>query len=816
MKERQSIKKRLFLYVYLPLAAFFIFVVSIGLYHYSFNRLLVFELDQSQGALVKFKIEKEENYKKSNLPIVASNQISFKNLDDYYEEILQEYKSDQQFEFDDFENISPSELKSSEATYPVYQKLQSRSVVIDQDGTDQFIEGVQSSFSKKGSGGSNLSDSQKAAQEKQLKIGTTEARLELKNYYNKRFFHNYNSEMDNIRKSFLQKRFVSSPTPLDSGEGNNLLHLQDLKLVVGKDKYYRFEIVRVNLVAKTSIDIDDLKVYVVRNGVLRPNVGGKHDVKFRYENGIIYASIALGYNPLQAVYSVVVQSLSQPEWKGTSASFQVVHSDLPSVQGGFSVINLEYVASLDNKEIRGPDGEIGDYKMIAKWLKYVDVDALWMLAAQTSGWYSKTSPTNPWVSGGLRNLELLAPVIKENNLQLGAYIMSFYTPGNGKKIVGYKPSLGYDKQTGTLYASKHVSLIDERRLKDMTEIARSFQQNKYVDFIGFDFIRTGRADGYEMGPQVVKDMNIPTPRGYEYFTDVEKTKWFAQLVENLSNESAVRKWRWWRAHRVATIVHNVIKDAGINKPVWVYTLGWSWGHQHGQDPYMFFDAGVFIDAVMLYEASKEMFANMMVMWPRYMFLAGNNLMVGNSTDVRLLDSKWEHPAVEYVYRSKKGYRRIYRNGLARGIFMHDISRALWSSYRGLEMEEWAIVHGYVTSAYRSELGLIPYRGTISFSDDQRKGVIRVENLGNATLSSIKLRLAPTHAWQKVTDDIPESFSLKPGEKKVFTFDALVRPEHRNRENILGYYLDSPVARKYFFFTYRVGPERMKQYYSYSR
>ena len=148
--------------------------------------------------------------------------------------------------------------------------------------------------------------------------------------------------------------------------------------------------------------------------------------------------------------------------------------------------------------------------------------------------------------------------------------------------------------------------------------------------------------------------------------------------------------------------------------------------------------------------------------------------------------------------------------------MHDISRALWSSFRGLEMEEWAIVHGYVTSAYRSELGLIPYRGTISFSENQRKGIIRVENTSKAKLSGVKLKLAPTHAWEKVKDDIPESFSLDPGEKKVFSFDALVKPEYRDRENILGYYLNSPAARKYFFFTYRVGQEKMRQYYSYSR
>ena len=276
----------------------------------------------------------------------------------------------------------------------------------------------------------------------------------------------------------------------------------------------------------------------------------------------------------------------------------------------------------------------------------------------------------------------------------------------GKKKAKYEPSLGYTSVGDRLEDSLHISLACEQRFQDMLKVAKSFEKNPYVDYIGLDFIRTGRADGYEMGPQVIAEMNIRVPQGYKQYTHRNKVKWFAQQIEVKKDPVIIRKWRWWRATKTAGIANRLITEGQLSKPLWVFTLGWEHGKQHGQDPYMMFDAGVMVDAVMLYEASEKQFRNLMVQWNNYMRNHQNNIIIGNSSDIRLLESTTRNTASEYVYRQKKGYRKIYRNSLAKGVFLHDLSRALWSSKRGLKTLEWAVVNGHTTSAFRQESGMI--------------------------------------------------------------------------------------------------------------
>lgn len=816
MKLNDFFKRGSFFYFYIFLAVIFVVVVLFSIFHYLSNDLLILEVDQANKTLFKFKADEIQDYRKDDLTLLASRQVDVEEIDQYYDEVLKEYKAyDPVFSQDSSKNTNKN-LSNKESESFAYQQWQQEVASLDQHTSVQMIQGLSKSFVVKKSmdvAADSLKESR--SQEKQIEIKFPEARQKLKTFYNKKFFRGYN-KISSQRKYFSMKEFETSPEPYYSDETVTLDEFKGLDLILSKKKYYRFEIIRANLVAPKKINLDDLRVYVISNGKLIPNVSGEVETKFQYQNGFIFSSLSLGYNPRATAYWVVVRSRSNPDWQGIAKRFDIVHSKLPSAKAGFSVVNMEYVVPLDTAKVIAPDKKDKGYRGIVDWINYIDADALWMLVAQTNGWDSKVNPQNPWTAGGFRNLKLLGPVVKEKGLLLGAYIMSFYTPGDGKRLVQYQPSLGYDLQTDTLYASKHVSLIDDNRIKHIAQAARKFQNDENVDFIGFDFIRTGRADGYEMGNVVIRDMNIPTPKKYEQFSEVEKVKWFARLVKNPNNQSAIKKWRWWRAHKVASIVHNVIKMAKVDKPVWTFTLGWNWGHQHGQDPYMFFDAGVFIDAVMLYEASKEMFRNMMHMWPRYMFPSGNNLMVGNSADVRLLDSTLPHPAVEYVYRSKKGYRRVYGKGLAKGIFMHDISRALWSRHRGLDVSEWALVHGNVTSSYRQELGILPYSGSIVFNKDRSSGTITVKNNGESAIPSVSLRYSATPAWSAVTDDVPKTFSLEPGETKTFSFKATVNSGYKGRENILGYYLDSPFYRRCFFFTYQTNEKQLQKYLHYSR
>lgn len=600
---------------------------------------------------------------------------------------------------------------------------------------------------------------------------------------------------------YPENRFQSSPRP-DLEKANGRDDLQGLKLIMGKSHYFRFEVIRINLVAPRPVNLDDLKVLLVKDNAVYPNVGGDTDTAFKVKDGVIYATVSLGYNPPAGTYQVLVRSKSHPDWPGVSDVFRMVHRRVPAAPKGFSVVNWEYTVPIRNTPIQGPDGKTGDWRMVADWLNFMDTDALWMLVAQTTGWDNSLNKDNPWVKGGFDNLALLAPHLKSNGIQVGAYFMCFFTPENGKRLVGYDPSLQYDPSSDSMYDSRFVSLNSEQRIQDMIKAAREWQANRNVDYIGFDFIRTGEVDGYEMGPEVIDDMNIPVPAGYERWNRLDQVKYFAKRMRVHEDAKTILKWRWWRAHKVATIVNRVLNEGHITKPAWAFTLGWEHGKQHGQDPYMFFDAGLYMDAAMLYEATEAQFRNMMAQWPAYIRDNKYNILIGNSADTRLLDGRSEHPALEYTYRTHVGYRQIAREGLARGIFMHDLSRMFWSTKRGISTLDWAIVCGSTQSDYRRDLGMIPYRLDVAFSRDLRHGTLTVKNLTDRRISGLKLAPVPSPSWAKIADNVPATFSLAAKETVQYQFTADVRGEAAATEAVLGYLMEHKDFRKTFAYGIR--------------
>ncbi|HBE04286.1 MAG TPA: hypothetical protein DC049_17690 [Spirochaetia bacterium] len=602
-------------------------------------------------------------------------------------------------------------------------------------------------------------------------------------------------------KVINQNKFYTSPHP-SSDMMNSAKILNQLELVVSKDQYYRFELIRMNLIAKNKINVSDLRVVVMYGSYIIPNTGGANDVEFRYRNNQIVAAYAPGYNPPLGNYTILVKSKSNPDWPGLAAAFQIIAREVPAIPKGFSVVNMEWTVPVNGYTVPGVDGSSGNFENIIEWAAFMDADAFWMLTAQTTGWNPEISAKNPWTSGGFKNLELLAPVAHRKNILMGAYIMTYYTPGNGKKYAGYDPSLGYDRSTGRLTDSYHVSIACDKRYRDIVNIASEFQKNDNVDFIGFDFIRTGHLDGYENGPQVVEDMNIKVPKSYYDMPYLEKIKWFAKKIRDNDDLQTIIKWRWWRAQRVASIINQVILDARITKPVWVFTLGWEHGKQHGQDPYMFFDAGVTIDAVMLYEASETQFRNLMVQWPNYMRDHRNNVIVGNACDVRLLDGRSGHPPLEYYWRTLEGYKKIYRSSQAKGIFFHDISRALWSSKRGIPVNEWAIINGAAVSRLREECGVHPLLCSVSFGTDNAGGVIEVKNQSDRIVNDININYIPAQYWAAVELETPFISSIAPGETRRIKFRAQVHERFNKSHALLGFYLSAPGLRKNFAFSYR--------------
>ena len=755
------------------------------------NRKFITRYAYKQGSEIPFLNLKE------NRTLLNQKQVDYLDLNEYYQTLYSDYRENN-LEIDNFEKQRVDD--PSEDILAIKEGVS----LLSENNVNILGEGKQINILHSFDGSFNSNSLNSSAQKKANALD--EKYEEIDFYVNDKNIKSLQRD-PNFFRVINPKKFKTSPKP--KTQTNTLNDLLSLELRLDKEYYYSFEVARANLVATNSINLDDLKIYVGKGSYLIPNIGGKIDMFFRYINRVMVGSLILGYNPSPGEYDVYVRSKSLPQWKGLKVPFRLKRRNVEPVKKGFSVVNFEYANDIRYSKIPIPnvkgESKMTNYTGLVDWVKFMGVDAFWVLGGHTTGWSTTVNKTNPWHKTSLRNVELLSKVCSPKGVKMGAYMISYFTPGNGKKKAGYEPSLSYDPKTDKIKNSLHISLADNRRLQDLINLAKKFEKNDGIDFIGLDFIRTGHSDGYEMVDEFVIDMNVRTPSDFFYWPLENRIKWLGKQIKILKNTVTTKKWHWWRAHKVATIANKIITEGQISKPMWVFTLGWMHGVEHGQDPYMFFDAGIFIDAVMLYEANYAQFMKMMRQWPNYMRNDNNNLFIGNSSDVRLLDAKGSginHPAKEYLFRSQSGYRRIYKKSYAKGIFMHDLSRALWSRSRGVDVMSWAIIHGHTTSAFRQELGLIPYKADIYFYPNKNSGRITIKNLSDKRIKNIQIKHVVNGDWKLVKDNVSDTISLEPNEVLYFDFICERNKEVKNKFPVLGYYLDHPKYPKYFFYTYK--------------
>ncbi len=397
------------------------------------------------------------------------------------------------------------------------------------------------------------------------------------------------------------------------------------------------------------------------------------------------------------------------------------------------ILTMEYNVDLTAKQIPAVEpGGSTSYHALYDWVRYSKCDMFWILAGQTTGWHSSVNKNNPWMSAPKHNAEILAASTNKGDVKFGAYVMSYFTPGDGHKKAGYDIAVGYNKNTRSLGSSRHVSLGSQQRLDDIISLLKEFDANDGISYLGLDFIRTGEMDGYELVDEMVALTGVYTPRNWASMSQYNRMLWLAQ--SRLTNKEIGMKWRWYRAQKVANIV-KAIKDAGVKKPLWVFTLGWDHGQEHGQDPYMFFDAGVDFDAIMIYEATRPQHRTMLTQWANY--LAGEyNVLVGNMVDNRLNDGH-KRSELEYMRRTLEAEANYNRISRIRGVFFHDISRMIWSKNRGrTSVKEWANLNANVVSRIEEKYNENPITLNVTLNERNRTGVLSITNITKKNLKDI--------------------------------------------------------------------------------
>ncbi len=132
---------------------------------------------------------------------------------------------------------------------------------------------------------------------------------------------------------------------------------------------------------------------------------------------------------------------------------------------------------------------------------------------------------------------------------------------------------------------------------------------------------------------------------------------------------------------------------------------------------MFSDAGMDIDALMLYEANRQQFDILLDDWHNYVKKGQANLALGNVVDWPLHQKILNPPGPEEFYnRLIDATKKIYNDGTADAMFIHDLARALWGRIKPYSSKEWMLASGAAITEMRRLNGLLPMTAEINLPE----------------------------------------------------------------------------------------------------
>ena len=139
------------------------------------------------------------------------------------------------------------------------------------------------------------------------------------------------------------------------------------------------------------------------------------------------------------------------------------------------------------------------------------------------------------------------------------------------------------------------------------------------------------------------------------------------------------------------------------------------------------DAGVDLDAVMLYEADEMMFRGLVSHWGSYARRDQFDVIVGDQTDW-VLHQKTLIPSgpesyADRLLRAARGFSTDRKP--VRGFFIHDLHRMLTNGKRmgPYKTMEWMTAAGYAISELRRMHGVLPYDVSLAVSTSTAPGEV---------------------------------------------------------------------------------------------
>ncbi|MBI3550508.1 MAG: hypothetical protein HY078_15835 [Elusimicrobia bacterium] len=462
---------------------------------------------------------------------------------------------------------------------------------------------------------------------------------------------------------------------------------RDVRLEPSKAAYFHYEFIELRLRGgerslRERWKASPPRAVVKRDGAVVPTVGGITEVPLVWDEArqAFSGKWPCPWNAPAGRYSP--ELLGEPNLgdKLKVRSFRIEYRKPRPLPRRFVVLTMETIAPLATLKIKGPDGAQTGWEGLLDWVKYVEADAFWILAGQTPG----KKPGETWVAHNLQILPQIAKEAHRRGLKFGVWAMCYLTMSK-EPLSRYRYAM--DVTDGKPVPTRAISIADPKRPDDVADFLRTFRDVPEVDFLGLDYIRNALG-GYELVDEFVAEMpGLRLPEEWHKLTRDERMVWLARKKIMRKDPAFIDAWQWWRAHRVALIVRRIRERLGDSKALWAFTLTWEKGWHHGQDPVMMNDAGIDADSLMLYEANAAQFGWMVRDWHTYVRTKDVQLIVGDVVDWPLHQKSEKGPG-EMVRRLSRASTRIYKDGPAAGIFIHDLARGLWGRLGPYSSLEW--------------------------------------------------------------------------------------------------------------------------------
>ncbi|MEW6686243.1 MAG: hypothetical protein AB1393_08560 [Candidatus Edwardsbacteria bacterium] len=546
-----------------------------------------------------------------------------------------------------------------------------------------------------------------------------------------------------------------------------------INLSTNKSKYLRYEIVEIQA---------DLKEIPTRKGtallaeVFHQDSLVESVAELKQVN-LLYDSLSnkwqgywpIPWNPPVGDYRIIVKAQIPGDTMEYSSSknFEITSRETQKFPDGFCAMTIEHSGNFLKERFREPEGETKNlpahpgrcagmqskrvgrsgreqtgWRNFTEWAKYLGADAIFYSVGWTIEGYPGTTDSTPWVAENLRVFSKLAEEAHKAGFKFGGYVGSFLLWGPWWHQLKY--SYSYDYNKGRIFRNHHVSLNDTKRIADIVTLLKLLDRDTNIDYVGLDYIRPGPG-GFEMVDEFVKYMSIPVPQDWKKWDKNKRMTWLAKKVKPVRKDLVRERWQWWLAHKTAETLAKILEIAKLQKPVWVFTLGWDKGHEHGQDPVMMSDAGADLNAVMLYESDAQQCRDMMKAWSTY--LSGEEelqLIAGEEIDWPLLQETIAPPGPEEFYiRLTDGIKGMAKkNKTLKGLFWHDFTRANFGRRGPYSCKEWLIVGASAFSKVRAECQRVPLRTRIATPEGTSfkhpfEIELFVENLTDTTIRQLK-------------------------------------------------------------------------------